>query len=230
MVQLKNSKSNTYLNFVEKINYPDKTPEYVIIWLHGLGANSSDFIPIIPELNLNACIKFVFPDAPIRPITINNGVKMQAWYDIRDLTRLGDTVDYAGINQSVSHIEELIAWQIKLGFESKQVFLAGFSQGGAIVYSVLLKTTYKLRGGIVLSGYLPDINLLNENSGGVNQETPILACHGKQDLVVPYSLGMNAYEDVKKIKYPIVWRSYTMGHTVSLAEINDISLWLNDKI
>ena len=229
MAQLNKVKYSTKLKFIEKTNFSDREPEYVIIWLHGLGANSNDFVPIVPELNVRACIKFIFPDAPVRPITINNGYKMQAWYDIRDLTKLGDTVDHDGIRESVKQIEELIELQIKMGFDSKQIFLAGFSQGGAVCYSTLLTTSYKLRGAIILSGYLPDPTLIKESSLSVNEFTPILACHGKQDMVVPFNLGMTAYEEFKKNKYSIVWRSYSMEHTVSLDEINDIALWLNDK-
>lgn len=229
MTQNKNSKKNTQLNYIEKINFPDKEPEYVIIWLHGLGATCEDFVPVVPELKLNSCIKFVFPNAPIRPVTINNGYKMPAWYDIRDLSKLGDTVDHDGIKEAIAQIEELIELQIQSGFEAKQIFLAGFSQGGALCYSILLKTHYKLRGAIILSGYLPDTTLLSNDNLPVNHATPILACHGKQDMVVHYTVGMTAYEELKKVKYNIVWRSYTMEHTVSLDEIADIALWINDK-
>jgi len=229
MTQPKKSKTSTQLKYIEKNNFEDREPEYVIIWLHGLGASSSDFMPIVPELKLKSCIKFVFPDAPVRPITINNGYKMQAWYDIRDLTKLGDTVDYIGIKESVAQIEELIELQIKNGFEARQIFLAGFSQGGAVCYCTLLTTPHLLRGAIILSGYLPDTTLLESSNSCVNVSTPILACHGKQDTVVPYSLGMATYEELKKLKLNVVWRSYTMEHTVSLDEVDDIALWINDK-
>ena len=224
------NKTNPQLNYIEKINYPDRKPEYVVIWLHGLGADCHDFVPIVPELKLNTCVKFIFPDAPIRPITINGGVKMRAWYDIRDLTRLDNTIDYNGINQSVEQVEELIKLQIQNGFEPQQIFIAGFSQGGVIAYSLVLKTAHKLRGAVIISAYLPNLSFLGVNIGeGFNHSIPILACHGKQDMVVPYELGMSAYETLHNLKYNIVWRNYSIEHTVSIEEVRDIGLWVNDK-
>ncbi|MCE2705716.1 MAG: carboxylesterase [Proteobacteria bacterium] len=216
------------LEYIEKVNIIGQQPEYMIIWLHGLGADYNDFVPIIKELNLNICVKFVFPNAPERPITINNGYIMRAWYDIRDLTKLGDTVDRYGINDSVSQIEDLIALFMNEGWKSEKIILAGFSQGGVISYITALTTKYKLGGVLALSCYLPGIDELVNKDLVVNKRTAILACHGKHDMVVPYDAGLSVYNRLRGHGYNISWMHYPIAHGVCSEELADISLWLKD--
>jgi phospholipase/carboxylesterase len=213
------------LDYIEKINIVGKEPEYIIIWLHGLGANCNDFVPIVKELSINVCVKFVFPNAPERAITINNGSVMRAWYDIRDLSRLGDTVDRDGINESVTQIEDLISSFVANGWRSEKIILAGFSQGGVISYVASLTTKYKLGGVLALSCYLPNIDELI-SKGIVNKRTAILACHGKHDMVVPYESGLSVYKKLRSSGYNISWLHYPIAHGVCSEQLADISLWL----
>lgn len=217
------------LEYIEKLSVPNAEPEYLIIWLHGLGADCNDFLPIIPELRLTSCVKFVFPNAPYRPITINNGYEMRAWYDIRDLTKLGDTVDREGILTSVHQIESLIASFVRAGWKSEKIFLAGFSQGGVISYTTALLSEFKLAGVLAFSCYFPDVEDLAKRTT-VNKKTPFLACHGKHDVVIPYNVGLNAYNVLRNDGFNISWMHYPMEHGVCADELRDISLWINEKI
>lgn len=216
------------LKYIEKLNIDNQKPEYLVIWLHGLGADGNDFVPIIPELKLSYCVKFIFPNAPLIPITINDGNIMQGWYDIRDLTRLGNAVDRQGINVSVAKIEALIDSFIDGGWKSNRIVIAGFSQGGVIAYTVALKSKYKLGGALVLSSYFPDVETLAKEKS-VNKKIPILACHGKQDMIVPYNAGLEAYNTLRVNGFNISWLSYPMDHGLCYDEIRDISLWLQDR-
>ena len=214
------------LEYIERLSNPSVKPEAVVIWLHGLGASCDDFVPIVPELQLSHSIKFVFPNAPMRPITINNGYVMRAWYDIRDLGgSVAHFIDEAGINQSVKQVEELIAQQIKLGFDENQIIIAGFSQGGVISYITGINTKYKLGGVLALSCYLPKSVAKLDDS--VNKATPIFACHGKHDVVVPYAAGLHAYNELNQQGYNIKWAEYPMEHSVCAEELQDISKWIN---
>ena len=216
------------LEYIEKLNFPELKPEFIVIWLHGLGADYNDFIPVIPQLKIATCLKFIFPNAPYRKITVNNDMEMRAWFDIRDLKRLGDTVDRAGILESVHQIEELIADLISNGWTSDKIFLCGFSQGGVIAYTTALKTSYKLAGVLALSCYCPDIEELVKTSVA-NKTTQFLACHGKHDAVIPYNAGFVAYNVLRGSGYNITWTHYAMEHGVCLEELQDIAYWLRNR-
>jgi phospholipase/carboxylesterase len=219
------------LECIEKFTRFDKSYEYVIIWLHGLGADNTDFVPLVPQLTVNKAIKFVFPNAPIRPVTINNGYRMRAWYDISRLDSLTSGIDYAGIDASVKLINELISNQIASGTLSSKIIIAGFSQGAVISHATMLATEYKLAGVLALSGYLPYTEIqLKQKNFCHNKNTPILACHGTIDDIVPVFAGRAAYELLVHNGYSITWKEYNMGHTLCLEQITDITNWLNQVI
>lgn len=212
------------LEILEKYNKPDTPTEYYVIWLHGLGADCHDFAPLVPELKLTKAVKFIFPNAPMIPISLNNGYVMRGWYDIKSLDRINHVIDNDGIDKSVTVINRLIENLVNSGIDSKKIFLAGFSQGGVISYTTALRTSYKLAGVLALSCYLPNANKLSQLDT-INKATPILAIHGKNDHVVPYDVGLAAYTELKTAGFNITWREYMMEHSVCADEINDIHKW-----
>lgn len=218
------------LDYIEQIYPATGTPKKLIIWLHGFGADCNDFVPIIPELNLSECVKFVFPNAPLRPITINGGYQMRAWYDIKSLTELGNLIDYAGIKDSLSQIDNLITHFIADGWYYEQIFLVGFSQGGVMSYMTGLTTKHKLAGIIALSGYLPDLKMFDLNQDINNKEIPILSCHGIGDKVVSLEHGKQGFNVLKKLGYNITWHEYNMEHSLCSKELLDLTNWLNAKL
>ncbi len=207
-------------------------PTHAIIWLHGLGANANDFVDIIPLLGLpaTAAVKFIFPNAPQIPVTVNAGYVMPAWYDILEMNTLGRKVDRAGIDQSVAQITQLIAQQNKQGIATHNIFLAGFSQGGAIDYQAALTYPERLAGVIALSTYIPDPNLLQQKFKPVQQLLPVFVAHGLYDDVVAPKLGEQAYQLVKQLGCDASWHSYTMAHNVCAEQISDIGQWLTEHL
>ena len=212
-----------HLEYIEKHNKPIQDAELVVIWMHGLGADCNDFVSLVPELNLDRSVKFIFPNAPMIPITVNNGYVMRGWYDIRDFSRVGAAVDGEGIYRSVEAINHIIEEQIANGFKSEQIILAGFSQGGVMSYTTGIMSKHKLGGIIALSAYLPDVETLAKNQANLN--TPIFAAHGMQDPVVPYAAGNNAYTGLKAAGFNINWHQYPMQHSLCAQEIQDLSAW-----
>lgn len=215
------------LEYIEKNTVANKTPEYFVIWLHGLGADCYDFVPVVSELKLNYAVKFIFPNAPMLPITLNNGYVMRAWYDLHNLGRENHFVDSLGIEKSVQEINQIIEMIIKSGVDSTKIFLAGFSQGGVISYNTLIKSPHKLGGLLALSCYFPHVETLAVTST-LNKSTPILAIHGLQDHVVPHDAHLSAYNVLKDNGFNIKWRDYMMEHNVCPEEINDIKEWLEE--
>ena len=216
------------LECIEEFNQSGVSPDAVVIWLHGLGADNSDFLPIIPELLLKHSFKFIFPNAPMIPITLNGGFIMRGWYDIKELNNLAQFTDVAGIKQSTQQIEALIAQQIDLGFSTERIILAGFSQGGVISYITGINSKYKLGGVLALSCYLPSLAVKIDES--INKATPFFAIHGTEDPVVPYKGGYHAYEELKNHGYNIKWAEYLMPHSVCLEELVDIGSWLDSIV
>lgn len=216
------------LDYIEKFTHPERKTEAVVIFLHGLGADYNDFLPIVDELTVDKPVKFIFPNAPMRPITINGGYVMRGWYDIRDFNNLEHSTDVEGINNSVAQIEELIKQQVDLGISTEKVILAGFSQGGVISYVTAVSTKYKLGGVLPLSCYLPATPLSLENS--INKQTPFFAIHGIEDQVVPHLAGLTAYNTLSSKGFNIKWAEYPMAHSVCLEEILAIKQWLNQII
>jgi phospholipase/carboxylesterase len=202
-------------------------PTFSIIWMHGLGADGHDFEPLVPELLADGMpsLRFVFPHAPIRAVTINNGYQMRAWYDIIGIDRRS-AEDFAGIKASAAGIGMLIAREKERGITASRIVLAGFSQGGAMALHTALRYPEKLAGVVALSCYLPLTSELPTARDPANQSTPIFMAHGTQDPVVPYPLGDESYQLLKAAGYPVEWHSYQMPHSLCEPEVSDIRAFL----
>ena len=196
-------------------------PDAAVIWLHGLGADGHDFEPIVPELELARPVRFVFPHAPIRPVTINQGMRMRAWYDIFQFG--GGPEDEPGLRASQKLTEQLIAAQ---GLPASRVVLAGFSQGGAIVLLTALRHAERLAGVMALSTYLPLAGTLAAERAEANRETPIFMAHGRYDDLIPMQRAQASREYLQKLGYAVEWHDYPMPHSVCAPEIADISAFL----
>jgi len=206
-------------------------PTAAVLWLHGLGADGNDFVPIIPELDLTGCpgIRFVFPSAPSMPVTVNGGYVMPAWYDIvgRDLM---DQEDAAGIQKSAESIVQLIEREVSRGIAYENIVLAGFSQGCAMVLQIGLRFPHKLAGIIALSGYLPLAVTLPLEKHTANQSTPIFMAHGEYDPVVALERAEASHALLEKMGYAVHWNEYPMEHSVSREELADISRFLQQVL
>lgn len=215
--------SNSYLPAIEVETGPEITAS--VIWLHGLGASGNDFEPVVPHLGFTHSpgVRFVLPHAPVRPVTINNGVTMPAWYDILSMS-LEREVDSTQLRQSAAQTIDLVEREIQRGIPSECIVLAGFSQGGAVVYEAALSYAKPLAGLLVLSSYFATADSIQLDDA--NKNIPILVCHGSQDPVVPEQLGRQAVQQLKTLKYAPEYKTYPMDHSVSMAEIDDISRWL----
>lgn len=203
-------------------------PKHAIIWLHGLGATSSDFPPIVPELGLDSerVIRFVFPQAPNRAITINGGMVMPGWYDIKGI-RIEDKQDAQGMQESQAMLEALIQQQVALGVPAENIILAGFSQGGAVAYHTFLRSQHRFAGMLNLSTYLPFADNVNVEQTKKNIETPIFVSHGTADPVVPIALGEGSAKHLRELGYQVEWKTYPMEHQVMMTQIEDIGAWIN---
>ena len=205
------------------------SPTHAVIWLHGLGADCHDFEAIVPELKLqDKAIRFVFPNAPMRPVTINGGMPMRAWYDILEMT-LDRKVDMANVQESADQIELIIAELVQQGISSENIVLAGFSQGGVIAYQVALLGKYPLAGVMALSTYLADASLIGESVGHLNEGAPFLIQHGTLDPVVDPSLGQRASNLLSGNGFDVKYMTYSMPHSVCAEQIQDISKWLRER-
>jgi len=199
--------------------------QYSVIWLHGLGADGHDFEPLVPELGLDAhAVRFVFPHAPVQPVTVNGGMPMRAWYDIRS-PQIQQQEDAGGIRASQATVEALIHREQQRGIETGHIILAGFSQGGAIALHTGLRHPEALGGILALSTYLPLAADFEQQRHPANQSIPIFMAHGKQDPIVPLWLAADSRDFLQQAGYQIEWHVYPMQHQVSLAEIGDISSW-----
>jgi phospholipase/carboxylesterase len=214
---------------VEIETAPD--PGGSVIWLHGLGADGHDFEPIVPELRLpdSLALRFVFPHAPPRPVTINGGVTMRAWYDILSLERDGP-VDEAGIRDSGEILNALLARERERGIDASNIVVAGFSQGGAIAMHAALRYPERLAGLMALSTHLPLVSYFDDevvnNPQACNQELPIFMAHGSFDPMLPMSLGRSSADRLLELGFRVEWHDYPMAHAVCAEEIDDIRTWL----
>jgi phospholipase/carboxylesterase len=217
------------LDFVDVM--PEAEHNATVIWLHGLGDSGNGFAPLVPELKLpkEAGIRFIFPHAPVQPITINNGMPMRAWYDIRSLS-IEQRADVDGVIESAESVRRLIDNEIENGIKPERIILAGFSQGGVIAYHLGLRYPKTLAGILTLSTYMSEPNTLEEQGSIENKQTPIFVCHGQQDEVVQASLGRMAYDALVKAGYDATWKDYPMQHNVCAEEINDISQWIQQRL
>ncbi|MES2721268.1 MAG: alpha/beta hydrolase [Pseudomonadota bacterium] len=207
-------------------------PSLTVIWLHGLGADGNDFVPIIRELGLpaDAAVRFIFPNASAIPVTINGGYVMPAWYDILSLDGDQREVDVAGICASREAIRQLIAAENARGVPCNRIVLAGFSQGGAIAWLTGLTHAEPLAGILALSTYLPTPELLRDELNAACLTMPMLAAHGRHDDVVPLAMGRAAAAVVESLGGQVVWKDYAMAHAVCLDEITDIGSWLSARL
>ena len=199
----------------------------VVIWLHGLGADGHDFEPIVPELRLPADlpVRFVFPHAPERAVTINLGMVMRAWYDILEMD-VRRRVDTGNIRASAQHLEKLIQREINKGMPSERIVVAGFSQGGVIALHTALRYPDPLAGILALSTYLPTADSLEKEARDANRQIPIMMAHGTFDPVIPVINGNAARKTLTGLGYKVEWNEYPMQHEVCLEEINAIRTWL----
>jgi phospholipase/carboxylesterase len=202
-----------------------RNPAASVIWMHGLGADGHDFEAIVPELDLpDIPIRFVFPHAPMRPVTINAGMVMRAWYDVSDAALKRE--DESGVRSSQAQVEALIAREKERGIVAKRLLLAGFSQGGAIALYTGLRHRERLAGIMALSCYLPAGETLAAEAHAANRDVPIFIAHGREDPVVPLARASQSRELLEQQGYIVEWRDYRMPHTVGPEEIRDISAWL----
>lgn len=207
-------------------------PRWSVIWLHGLGADGSDFLPVVPHLGLDQgpAVRFVFPHAPEIAVTCNGGYVMPAWYDIISLDVDNRQVDAEGLLRSRASIRQLIARENDRGIPCRNIFLAGFSQGGAVAYLTGLSHAERLAGIIALSTYIPAPQLLTEEASEANRSLPIFAAHGSEDDVVSPQLGTKARDLLAASGYSIEWHEYPMPHSVCPEEIAAIGDWLRARI
>ena len=219
---------------MSEVNYLEvdaKNPIGSVIWLHGLGADGGDFFPIVEQLSLPKWLKlrFIFPHAPIRQVSINGNMPMRAWFDINSLD-IDDQQDIEGISESIEFINNLIEMEHLKGIAYDRILLAGFSQGGVIAIHAAMKFQYRLAGLLGLSTYLPLSSLirneLKKTDVSTNKSMSVMICHGLLDTVLPISYGKEACAIIESSGYRVVWNSYSMEHSVCIEEINDIRKWL----
>ncbi len=213
------------LSTIELENGDD--PTHTILWLHGLGADGNDFVPIIDELELPSAsrIRFIFPHAPMRPVSINNGFVMRAWYDVLNLN-FNQLEDEDGLRDSQRAIEALLERERQRGITPERIVLAGFSQGGAMALQTGLRYPERLAGIMALSCYLPLQQTLAAEAHHVNSATSIFMAHGSQDPIVPMTLAAASRRQLLESGYAVEWHEYPMAHTVCVEEMADISAWL----
>ncbi|MBI1726881.1 MAG: alpha/beta fold hydrolase [Candidatus Rokubacteria bacterium] len=203
-----------------------REPRAAVIWLHGLGADGHDFEPIVPELGMQPAapgVRFVFPHAPLQPVTINGGAVMRAWYDVTGDGRQ----DAAGIRASQARIEALIARERARGIAAASIVLAGFSQGGALALQTGLRHPERLAGILALSAYLPLPDTLAQEASEANRYAPIFMAHGTQDPVIPLSWAARSRDHLVALGYAVKWQEYPMPHSVCATEIEDVGRWLS---
>jgi len=202
-------------------------PDSAIIWLHGLGADGHDFEPIVPDLIRRGerSWRFVFPHAPPRPVTINGGMKMRAWYDVLGFDRQS-LEDEDGVRQSSVAVNELIGQQLGRGIVAERIVLAGFSQGGAVALYAAARQPLRLAGVMALSTYLPLAGKLAAERQAANDGTPIFMAHGLGDAVLPIALGLESRDRLKAAGYVVEWHQYPMAHALCAAEVADIRHYL----
>jgi phospholipase/carboxylesterase len=201
-------------------------PSAAVIWMHGLGADGHDFEPIVPELQLPADlrVRFIFPHAPVRPVTLNNGMSMRAWYDILELGSTRE--DGEGLRGSQSAIESLIAEEEARGVAADRIVLAGFSQGGAIAFQTGLRFPKRLAGIMALSTYLPLAGTVEAERHKANRDLPIFMAHGTDDPMISLGRAQQSRKMLESLGYPLEWHEYRMPHSVCPQEIGDIAAWL----
>jgi len=212
------------------VNETAANPQWSVLWLHGLGADGHDFAPIVPELLRPhwPAIRFVFPHAPMQPITINNGVPMRAWYDIVSMD-FRSRADASGVDASVRALDALIDAEVARGIPVERILLAGFSQGGAIILSAALRSTRPIAGLIALSTYLPDPETAAAQRAPDGIRPPVFMAHGAQDPVIPQVIAADTAQRLTAAGFPLEWHSYSMAHQVCAEELQALGDWLDAR-
>lgn len=206
-------------------------PRHAVVWLHGLGADGNDFAPIVPELVDRSwpALRFVFPHAPVRPVTVNGGMPMRAWYDIKGMA-IADKQDEAGMRASIAELDALIAREGGRGVAPRRVLVAGFSQGGAIALAGGTRHVSRLGGLVALSTYLPLAGKTQAERSAANAATPIFMAHGSHDPIVPPALGESSRDALRALGYAVEWHGYPMAHQVCAEEIADLRAWIGARL
>ena len=207
-------------------------PQWSVIWLHGLGADANDFVPLVPELVKSGwpAIRFVFPNAPERAVTINNGYRMRAWYDISDMD-FANRADMAGVHESIRDVDALVAEEIERGIAEDHIFIAGFSQGGAITLSYGVRTPRKLAGLIALSTYLPAADAAATDLHPEVQHAPVFMAHGTQDPVIPIRESERSAVALRAMGFEVEWAGYhPMQHSTCREEIDSLQAWMSARL
>ncbi len=209
-----------------------ESPKCAIIWLHGLGADGHDFEPIVDEFDFDQlpAIRFVFPHAPMRAVTVNAGYVMRAWYDIVSIDFAPGREEAQGVRESAEQIEALLVRENERGIPDARIVLAGFSQGGVIALHTGLRHRQRLAGILALSCYLPLTETLTAEAHPANREVPIFMAHGRGDTVIPYDFGKRSAKLLKTHGYPVEWHGYAAEHTVCAEELQDIEAWLQQVL
>lgn len=207
----------------------NENPNYSVIWLHGLGADGNDFAPIIPELKLptHLGVRFIFPNAPSIPVTINGGMVMPAWYDILEMS-IDRKINFSQLEDSTKAIQKIITTEIEKGIASENIAIAGFSQGGAVAAATALTFDQPLAGLLAMSTYVTTETHLKLHQA--NSNIPIAIHHGKFDPVVPFQLGESSHRMLNEAGYDVIFKSYPMEHAVCIEQIADISAWLQSVL
>ena len=210
------------------------SPHWAVVWLHGLGADGNDFAPLVPELVRPhwPAIRFVFPHAPVQPVTINGGMRMRSWYDIVSFDLAG-RADSKGVDESVARVEALIAREIERGVPASRIILAGFSQGGAVTLAAGLRRREPLAGLVALSTYLPlgtDALVRLGDTPEAARRQPVFVAHGRQDPVVPYAAGEDAARRLRELGFAVDFHAYPMQHQVCLEEIDALRAWFEARL
>lgn len=210
---------------------PSEPPVASVIWLHGLGADGFDFAPIVEELHLprHLSVRFIFPHAKHRPVTLNNGYVMRAWYDLYGLSAV-TREDDAGLRESQAVVNRYIEQELASGIASDRIVVAGFSQGGALALHAGLRYPQRIAGIMALSTYLPLRDRIASEASAANRSTPILMCHGVRDGVVPLSLGSMSRDLLLQNGFSVEWHTYPMEHSVCMDEVSRISGWLQHRL
>lgn len=206
---------------------PDGGSAGTVVWLHGLGADGHDFEPIVPMLELDVAVRFVFPHAPVRPVTINGGMEMRAWYDIDPRSPLSGSDD---IRASGDAIEELVLAEEGRGVPRSRIVLAGFSQGGVVALHLALRSETRFAGVMALSTYVHDHENLADLISFASIDTPIFMAHGQMDPMIPITRAITSREALTGLGYDVQWHEYGMGHEVCPQEIADIARWLDASL
>lgn len=207
-----------------------KEPSAAVVWLHGLGADGHDFEPLVPWLDWPGApaIRYVFPHAPVRPVTVNGGMQMRAWYDIRGID-IGRDQDTQAIEESVALATGLVRREQERGIPAERIVVAGFSQGGAIALQCALRYPERLAGLVALSTYMLQEHRLEADLHDANRGLPVFFGHGSADPIVPIQLGTQASDSLRELGYPVEWRQYPMQHAVCPEEIEHLANWMRER-